>query len=82
MARMINADDLLKSKTIMWDPALGFRECVLVDDIEKAPTVGVLCGDCKHWRGPGTGFGWCEAWDGGRFHDNYCNYGEKKNVDA
>ena len=82
MGRMIDADALLKSKIVMWDPALGFRDCVLVDDILKAPTAVVHCQDCKHWRGHGEGCGWCEAWDGGRFHDNYCNYGEKKNADA
>lgn len=40
----------------------------------------VRCEDCKHWntRGCGKGCGWCEAWDGGRFHDNYCSYGERK----
>ena len=49
----------------------------LLDNGVKIP---VLCKDCKHWnnRGCGEGCGWCQAWDGGRFHDNYCNYGERK----
>jgi hypothetical protein len=40
----------------------------------------VHCKDCKHWnnRGCGEGCGWCEAWEGGRFHDNYCSCGERK----
>ncbi len=40
----------------------------------------VRCKDCKHWnnRGCGEGCGWCEAWEGGRFHDNYCSCGERK----
>ena len=46
--------------------------------IAKGVKVPVPCRDCKHWHKNGSGCGWCEAWDGGRFHDNFCNYGERK----
>lgn len=82
MGRLVDTDVLLKSKTILWDPALGFCECVLVDDIEKAPAAVVLCEDCKNWRKSGNGCGYCEAWGEGRFHDSFCNYGEIRNADA
>lgn len=37
--RLIDANELKKKKTILWDEALGFCECVLIDDIDDAPTV-------------------------------------------
>ena len=42
MARLIDADKLKKQKTVLWDPALGFCDCVLVEDIDKAPTVDAV----------------------------------------
>ena len=36
---LISRAALLEEKTVMWDAALGHEECVLVEDIEKAPAV-------------------------------------------
>ena len=59
---------------------LPFRTLKVIANklVESGVKIPVRCKDCKHWRGCGEGCGWCEAWDGGRFHDNYCNYGERK----
>lgn len=40
--KLIDSDLLLKNKTILWDEALGFCDCVLVEDIDKAPTVDAV----------------------------------------
>ena len=40
--RLIDANLLLKDKTILWDEALGFCDCVLVEDIDNAPTVDAV----------------------------------------
>lgn len=39
MSRKIDADELKKHKTMLWDPALGFCECVLMEDIDNATEV-------------------------------------------
>lgn len=39
MRRLIDANALKKNHTYLWDEALGTCECVLVEDIENAPTV-------------------------------------------
>ena len=59
---------------------LPFKTIAVIADklVEHGVTITVKCSNCKHWRGYDKGCGWCEAWDGGRFHDNYCNYGERK----
>lgn len=44
MPRLIDANELKKQKTILWDEALGFCDCVVVEDIDKAPTVEVVHG--------------------------------------
>lgn len=42
MPRMIDAEQLKQQKTVLWDPALGFCDCVLVEDIDKAPAVNAV----------------------------------------
>lgn len=48
--RLINPERLKEQKTVLWDTALGFCDCVLVDDIDNTPTVDavevVRCKDC------------------------------------
>lgn len=39
MAKLIDAEQLKQQQTVLWDPALGFCDCVLVEDIDKAPAV-------------------------------------------
>lgn len=63
MARLIDADALKQKKTVLWDPALGFCECVLMDDIDDALTMemthaewlptsfmipSVMCSECSY----------------------------------
>lgn len=40
----------------------------------------VRCKNCKNYDATGCadGFGWCEAWDGGRCDNHYCNFGERR----
>ena len=40
--RLIDANALMKNKTNLWDEALGYSDCVLVEDIENAPTVDAV----------------------------------------
>ena len=39
---LIDANALKKQKTILWDEALGYSECVLVENIDEAPTVDAV----------------------------------------
>lgn len=40
----------------------------------------VHCKECRHYNtgGCADGFGWCQAWDGGRMDEHFCNFGERK----
>jgi len=40
--RLIDVDVLKQKKTVLWDPALGFCDCVLVEDIDNTPTVDAV----------------------------------------
>ena len=84
--RLIDADVLKKQKTILWDEAIGFCDCVVVEDIDNAPTVDavevVRCKDCKHWADGVSGctdhvkcckIGYYMVGENG-----YCVYGERK----
>ena len=42
MPRLIDANALMKQHTYLWDEALGTCECVLVEDIENAPTIDAV----------------------------------------
>ena len=52
MADLIDRAALLEKKTCLWDDALGWTECVDIDDIEAAATVDavkvVRCKDCQY----------------------------------
>lgn len=39
MADLISRESLLKKQIILWDEVNGFQKCVLVEDIEKEPSV-------------------------------------------
>ena len=56
---LISRSALLKKKTYLWDEAIGTEGCVLVEDIENAPTVDAepvrhgewevtVCSLCRH----------------------------------
>ena len=47
----------------------------LLDNGVKIP---VRCKDCTSWKRSTIDCGWCSAWEGMRYHNNYCNYGERK----
>ena len=40
--RLIDANELKEHHTVLWDEALGFCACVLVEDIDNAPTVDAV----------------------------------------
>lgn len=42
MGKLIDPLQLKKQETVLWDPALGFCECVLVEDIDNAPAVDAV----------------------------------------
>ena len=50
--RLIDVDGLKKNMTVLWDQALGFCDCVCVEDIDNAPTVDAIevvrCHSCKY----------------------------------
>ena len=52
-------------------------------DMPSAVAV-VYCKDCKNFntRCFTPGGGWCEAWDGARRDNFYCNYGKRKDNDT
>lgn len=41
MKHMVELERLMKDKTVLWDEALGYCDCVLVEDIQNAPSVAV-----------------------------------------
>ena len=47
--RLIDANALKKQKTILWDEALGFCDCVLIENIDDAPTVDAVEVVHGHW---------------------------------
>ena len=47
---LISKEEILKKSVIMWDEAVGFKECVLVDEILKLLVTELTnCKDCAHW---------------------------------
>ena len=92
--RPIDADALKKEKTYLWDEVLGHTACVLVEDIDAAPTIYavevVRCRDCKWWMHMEEGMGDCTN---RRFHldghadpsmkaDDFCSCAERRDDDA
>lgn len=59
---------------------LPFRTLKVIANklVDNGVTIPVRCKNCKNWNACGDGCGWCEAWEGMRYQDNYCNYGERK----
>ena len=53
MAKLIAVNVLKQKKTVLWDPALGFCDCVLIEDIDNTPGVGAVpvirCRDCRYF---------------------------------
>lgn len=41
MKRYVELDAVLKEKTVLWDEALGYCDCVLVEDMLKATSITV-----------------------------------------
>ena len=46
--------------------------------ISNGVTIPVHCKDCTNWKRTTIDCGWCSAWEGMRYHNNYCNYGARK----
>ena len=58
-------------------------ECGFIDGHIAAQKELVHCKDCTSWKRSTIDCGWCSAWEGMRYHNNYCNYGERKeNINA
>ena len=86
---LIDANALIDKHTVLWDEALGFCACVLVEDIENAPTVDavevVRCKDCKYfYRHTQIDTDRGDCWKYGIANlrvkkiDNFCSYGERR----
>ena len=87
MAKLIDAEQLKQQKTVLWDPVLGFCDCVLVEDIDKAPAVNAV--EVVHGRwGMGSKANWqmpmcsvCQKQATTRY--DYCpNCGAKMDLEA
>ena len=76
--RLIDANELKKKQTVLWDEALGFSDCVLIEDINNAPTVDavevVRCKDCKHY----SPWESCDVWHTDPNPEDFCGSGEKE----
>ena len=52
--RLIDADELKKQQTHLWDEVMGHVPCVLLYDIDKAPTIDAVpvarCKDCNQYN--------------------------------
>ena len=47
---LVSVSELLKKRVVMWDEAVGFKECVLIDDILEMPTTDLIqCKECRNW---------------------------------
>ena len=86
---LIDANALIDKHTVLWDEALGFCACVLVEDIENAPTVDavevVRCKDCKYfYRHTQIDTDRGDCWKYGIANlrvkkiDDFCSYGERR----
>jgi hypothetical protein len=56
--------------------------CGSVELMNEAPTIDAIpvvrCKDCTSWKKSSMDCGWCEAWEGMRYHNHFCNYGERR----
>ena len=87
MSRLIDADELKKQQTHLWDEVMGHVPCVLLYDIDIAPTIDavpvVRCKDCKNGtvcvNMKGTEYVDCVLDDYSvRKPTDFCSYGEKR----
>lgn len=80
---LVSKNDLIKNRAIMWDEVLGFKECVLMDDIMNLPVTELIrCKECEHWSDCVSGctehvkcckIGYYMVGENG-----YCVYGERR----
>lgn len=84
--RLIDADELKKQQTYLWDEVMGHVPCVLLYDIDKAPTIDavpvVRCKDCavSYCLGDDD-FVVCSRGGINVDPDNFCSYGERRSDD-
>ena len=84
--KLVDKQDLLEKATFMWDEAIGFKECVLLDDIMALPETELIrCKECRHWADGVSGctdhvkcckIGFYMVGENG-----YCVYGERRTDD-
>jgi DNA-directed RNA polymerase subunit RPC12/RpoP len=60
--RLIDANALIDKHTVLWDEALGFCACVLVEDIDNAPTIDAVEVAHGRWREKILVGGFAEEW--------------------
>lgn len=82
--QMVSKQALLAKRTVMWGgDEIGFKECVLLDDILALPETELIrCAECKHWADGADGctdhvkcckIGYYMVGENG-----YCVYAERK----
>lgn len=90
--RLINGDALIEKfneKADMAECLVDARTaerfatfCALADAVEEMPTVDAVsvtrCKNCRSYNKPKTG--WCEVHLDREHPDDFCSYGERKNV--
>ena len=91
MGRLIDAEELKKQQTHLWDEVMGHIPCVLLYDIDIAPTIDavpvVRCKDCKYcgqFPYATTTDMRCQCRDMYWYPtnpDDFCSYGERKSDD-
>jgi hypothetical protein len=56
------------------DPLEAVADYLIDNDVIPV----VRCKDCSSWKKSSMDCGWCEAWEGMRYHNHFCNYGERR----
>lgn len=80
--RLIDADELVKKWTIASPEPYNTDAVEVLDSIREAPTVDAVvvtrCKDCRSYNKPKTG--WCEVHLDREHPDDFCSFGERKDV--
>lgn len=56
------------------DPLEAVADYLIDNDVIPV----VRCKECASWKKSSMDCGWCEAWEAMRYHNHFCNYGERR----
>ena len=80
--RLIDADEIYEVLTDYYHLRTPIQQKALKEALERLPTIDavevVRCKDCKHYDGS---YPMCCRWEETIKPDDYCSYGEKKEVE-